>query len=273
MPLIHLPSRALTINYALQGSGAETVVLTNGLADDLSSWSLQVPALLAAGFRVLSFDNRGVGLSDQPPGPYTAEMLADDTKALVSALGVERFHLVGISMGGMIAQSYALQHPADILSLVLACTYAAPGPFCTRLFALWADLARTTGLALVRRDTALWCFTQRVYHAREAELREVEDAAQGVAQSVDAYLAQLAVIQGFDARERVGELGGEGRRVLVLVGEEDVKNNAVAKSANVLSNAGLLASGAGVVVNQPRAACGNRYIDGGFISWGKLSGR
>ncbi|MCJ1437799.1 hypothetical protein MMC27_007186 [Xylographa pallens] len=253
MPLIHLPSRPLTINYALQGTGAETVVLLNGLADDLSGWDLQLPALLAAGFRVLSFDNRGVGLSDQPLGPYTAALLADDTKALVTALGVERFHLVGVSMGGMIAQSYALAYPADVRSLVLACTYAAPGPFCARMFALWADMARSTGLAFVRRDTDLWCFTQRFYREREAELVRMEAAAQGVAQSVDAYLAQvftppgmsgematgrgldygrriltrdqtyqLAVIQTFDSRDRLRELGGKEKRVLVLVGEEDI---------------------------------------------------
>ncbi|MCJ1421890.1 hypothetical protein MMC32_008257 [Xylographa parallela] len=222
MPLIHLPSQPLTIHYALQGTGAETVVLLNGLADDLSSWDLQLPALLAAGFRVLSFDNRGVGLSDQPPGPYTAALLADDTKALVTALGVERFHLIGVSMGGMIAQTYALAYPADVRSLVLACTYAAPGPFCARMFALWADMARSTGLGFVRRDTDLWCFTQRFYREREAELVRMEAAAEGVAQSADAYLAQLAVIQTFDSRARLGEFGGEGKRVLVLVGEEDI---------------------------------------------------
>ncbi|MCJ1283091.1 hypothetical protein MMC26_002418 [Xylographa opegraphella] len=222
MPLMHLPSRNLTTNYALHGSGAETVVLVNGLADDLSSWSLQLPALLAAGFRVLRFDNRGVGLSDQPAGPYTAEVLADDAKALVGALGLERFHLVGVSMGGMIAQSYALAYPADVLSLVLACTYASPGPFCSRMFALWADMARSTGLEFVRRDTDLWCFTQRFYREREAELVQMEAAAQGAVQSVEAYLAQLAVIQTFDSRQRLGELGGEGKRVLVLVGEEDI---------------------------------------------------
>ncbi|MCJ1384052.1 hypothetical protein MMC17_007168 [Xylographa soralifera] len=231
MPLLHLPSRPLTINYTLQGAGADTVVLINGLADDLSSWSLQLPALLAAGFRVLSFDNRGVGLSDQPAGPYTAELLADDTKALVAALGVERFHLgevstavlelgmalFGVSMGGMIAQSYALKYPTDVRSLVLACTYAAPGPFCSRMFALWADMARSTGLAFVRRDTDLWCFTQRFYREREAELLQMEAAAQGVAQSVEAYLAQVRVF-GFLSFRWWGKRGGEdGNWIMVDV--------------------------------------------------------
>ena len=97
-------------------------------------------------------------------------------------------------MGGMIAQSYALKYPSDVLSLVLACTYAAPGPFCSRMFALWADMARSTGLGFVRRDTDLWCFTQRFYREREAELLQMEAAAGGVEQSVEAYLAQVRVL-------------------------------------------------------------------------------
>ena len=120
-------------------------MLVNGLADDLETWTGQVPALLEAGYRVLSFDNRGIGLSDKPLGPYTTAMLAADAKALVDQLQVTDFHLLGVSMGGMIAQEYALAYPDDLLSVTLACTYAAPGPFCSRMFSLWADMASVMG--------------------------------------------------------------------------------------------------------------------------------
>src|SRR3982074_3518573 len=110
----------ISINYELEGDGPETLVLVNGLADELESWGYQTPALLEAGFRVLSFDNRGVGESDKPAGPDTSRRLADDTKALVDSLGLRDFHLVGVSMGGMIAQEYALAHPDDLRSLLLA---------------------------------------------------------------------------------------------------------------------------------------------------------
>ena len=86
-------------------------MLVNGLADDLTTWEFQMADLLGAGYRVLRFDNRGVGQSSAPPGPYTSRLLADDAKALVDHLGISGFHLMGVSMGGMIAQEYALAHP------------------------------------------------------------------------------------------------------------------------------------------------------------------
>src|SRR5512146_623635 len=101
----------IDINYKLEGDGDRTVVLVNGLADDLETWILQMDDLLAAGYRVLRFDNRGVGSSSAPPGPYTTRLFAEDTKALVDELGLSDFHMMGISMGGMIAQEYALAYP------------------------------------------------------------------------------------------------------------------------------------------------------------------
>src|ERR1022692_2823966 len=120
----------IEINYRLEGDGAETIVLINGLADDLETWALQMDDLLAAGYRVLRFDNRGIGASSKPAGPYSIRMLADDAKALVDDLGITDFHLMGVSMGGMISQEYALAYGSDLRSVTFGCTYAAPGPFC-----------------------------------------------------------------------------------------------------------------------------------------------
>src|SRR5580693_6345659 len=121
--------RDIEINYRLEGDGAETIVLINGLADDLETWAAQMDDFLAAGYRVLRLDNRGIGATSKPAGPYSSRMLADDAKALVDALGITGFHLMGVSMGGMIAQEYALSYPQDLRSVTFACTYAAPGPF------------------------------------------------------------------------------------------------------------------------------------------------
>ena len=142
----------IDVNYKLEGSGEQTIVLINGLADDLESWTLQMDDFLAAGYQVLRFDNRGVGASSKPAGPYSSRMLADDAKALVDSLGLTGFHLMGVSMGGMIAQEYALAYGSDLLSVTLACTYAAPGPFCTRMFAMWAQIAtRAVAATTVKR--------------------------------------------------------------------------------------------------------------------------
>ncbi len=209
----------ITISYLLEGEGEQTVVLVNGLADDLASWDFQVPALLEAGLRVLRFDNRGIGDSDKPAGAYTSRMLADDAKALVDHLGITGFHLMGVSMGGMVAQEYALAHPGDLRSLTLACTYAAPGEFCSRMFDMWADLAPEMGVPFVMRDVALWAFTVPFFEQRPQDAAEFEEAMAGLAMTVDAYLSQLNVIQEHDTTDRLGQIAVP---TLVLAGEEDI---------------------------------------------------
>jgi 3-oxoadipate enol-lactonase len=210
----------IDVNYELEGDGPETVVLINGLADELETWAYQLPALLEAGYRVLRFDNRGIGRTDKPAGPYSSQLLADDAKALVDALGLSDFHLMGVSMGGMIAQSYALSYGSDLRSLTLACTYAAPGPFCSRMFSLWADTARVMGVPTVMRDVTLWAFTLDFFRTREDELAEFETAMRYMDQPVHAYLAQLAVIQEHDATAQLEQLSAIP--TLVLAGEEDI---------------------------------------------------
>jgi 3-oxoadipate enol-lactonase len=207
------------LNYKLEGDGEETIVLVNGLADDLATWAFQMDDFLAAGYRVLRFDNRGIGASSKPAGPYSSRMLADDAKALADSLGITGFHLMGVSMGGMIAQEYAIAYPSDLRSVTFGCTYAAPGPFCSRMFAMWAELAPVLGVPFVMRDVTLWAFTVGFFEQRGAELAEFETAMRYLDQPVHAYLAQLAVIQGHDTTGRLGQISSPA---LVLAGEEDI---------------------------------------------------
>jgi 3-oxoadipate enol-lactonase len=207
------------LNYKLEGDGEQAIVLINGLADDLETWALQIDDFLAAGYRVLRFDNRGIGLSSKPVGPYSSKMLADDTKALVDTLGISGFHLMGVSMGGMIAQEYALSYAEDLRSVTFGCTYAEPGPFCSRMFAMWADMAPVLGVPFVMRDVTLWAFTVPFFEERGEDLAEFETAMRYMDQPVHAYLAQLAVIQNHDTTSRLGEIAVPS---LVLAGEEDI---------------------------------------------------
>ncbi|MGN6445363.1 alpha/beta hydrolase [Amnibacterium sp.] len=209
----------IDIDYTLEGEGDRTVVLVNGLADEKETWAYQTPALLEAGYRVLTFDNRGVGATSKPAGPYTSELLADDTKALVDELGIHDFHLMGVSMGGMIVQEYALKYGADLKSVTMACTYAAPGPFCSRMFAFWETIAPVMGVPTVMRDVTLWAFTQDFFRTRGDELAEFETGMKYMNMPIPAYLAQLAVIQQHDTTDRIGSLAVPS---LVLAGEEDV---------------------------------------------------
>ena len=168
MPILRL--KDVEINYELEGDGPETIALVNGLADDLTTWFGQMEDFLGAGYRVLRFDNRGIGKSSRPQGLYTT------AKALVDHLELRDVHLVGVSMGGMISQEYALAYQGDLRSLTLACTYAAPGPFCSRMFKLWQDMAPAMGLSAVMRDVTLWAFTQDFFLTQEATLKEFEAA-------------------------------------------------------------------------------------------------
>jgi 3-oxoadipate enol-lactonase len=219
MPMGLATVNGVDLNYKLEGDGAETIVLINGLADELETWDFQVPAFLAAGYRVLRFDNRGIGASSKPAGPYSSQMLADDAKRLVDSLGLTGFHLMGVSMGGMIAQEYALSYPGDLQSVTFGCTYAAPGPFCARMFAMWADMAPVVGVPFVMRDVALWAFTLPFFEQRGAELAEFETAMRYMDQPVHAYLAQLAVIQNHDTASRLDQISVP---TLVLAGEQDI---------------------------------------------------
>src|SRR5690349_17757145 len=112
-----------------QGTG-EPVLLIMGLGYPSYLWHRTRPTL-AARFRTIALDNRGSGRSDVPPGPYPIALMASDAAAALDAAGVESAHVFGISMGGMIAQEFALQYPKRVRSLILGCT-AAGGPTAVR---------------------------------------------------------------------------------------------------------------------------------------------
>jgi 3-oxoadipate enol-lactonase len=234
-------ANGITLNYQLDGSHNEDlIVLVNGLADDLLSWDGQAPAFLDAGYRVLRYDNRGIGKSSRPPGAYTSEMMADDLHGLLTYpdLNVKQFHLLGVSMGGMIAQTYALKYPngspeakgLEMLSLSLCCTYAQPTTFCSRMFALWADMASKMSVQDVMRDVMLWAFTVPFFRQGESALQEFEAAMKYLDMSLEAYLSQLNVIQHFDTTSALDGLktqekilgGLRSRQVLVLAGKTDI---------------------------------------------------
>jgi 3-oxoadipate enol-lactonase len=108
------------IAWEEQGSGAP-LLLIQGLGYGRWSWAPIVPAL-AERYRVLWFDNRGIGDSDKPEGPYTAKLMAADALQVLDEAGIERAHVLGASLGGMIAQEVAVLAPARVDKLVLCCT-------------------------------------------------------------------------------------------------------------------------------------------------------
>jgi pimeloyl-ACP methyl ester carboxylesterase len=118
MPKVH--ANDIDINYKIHGSG-EPLVLIAGLGYDQWVWHKMIPGL-AQHFQVIAFDNRGVGQTDKPAGPYTAQMLAADTVGLIEALGIKHAAVMGHSMGGFIAQALVLDRPDLVSKLILSAT-------------------------------------------------------------------------------------------------------------------------------------------------------
>src|SRR5512136_1692386 len=112
----------INLCYKVSGHGQPLILIT-GFASAQNTWIMQVRAF-SRQYRVVTFDNRGFGRSDKPPGPYTTKMLAGDTIALMDHLGIKKAHIVGGSMGGMAAQEIAIEHPERLDKLILSSTSA-----------------------------------------------------------------------------------------------------------------------------------------------------
>src|SRR5262252_10276559 len=124
-----IDNQGAKIYWDEQGEG-EPVLLIMGLGYPSDMWYRTRP-LLSARYRTITLDNRGVGRSGMPPGPYPIALMASDAAAVLDASGHESAHVYGVSMGGMIAQEFALQYPERVRSLILGCT-ASGGPHAVR---------------------------------------------------------------------------------------------------------------------------------------------
>jgi pimeloyl-ACP methyl ester carboxylesterase len=127
IPMPFAQSNDISIHYTVRGESGAPLIMISGYGGDITGWPSEFVDRLAAKHRVILFDNRGVGYSDKPDIPYSMAMFAADTISVLDALGIERAHVMGASMGGIIAQHVALTYPERLLSLMLSCTAAAAG--------------------------------------------------------------------------------------------------------------------------------------------------
>jgi 3-oxoadipate enol-lactonase len=211
-----LTANGISVRYELDGpAGAPVVTLSNSLATDLSMWDPQVPAL-AARFRVLRYDTRGHGGTDAPPGGYTLDLLADDVRALLRALGITRTHFVGLSMGGMIGQTLALQTPELLLSLALCDTSSRIPPEAKPLWDERIRTAETRGMEpLVEPTLARW-----LTPATRAAQADLGAAVASMIRRTDptGYAGCCHAIAALDLTDRLEAIR---LRTLVVVGEDD----------------------------------------------------
>lgn len=198
-----------------QGHG-EPVLLIMGLAYPSQMWYRARP-LLASRYRTLALDNRGIGRSDIPPGPYPITQMASDAAAVLDAAGVESAHVFGVSMGGMIAQELALQYPARVRSLILGCT-AAGGPTAVRAEpeAIHMLMSREK----MSPEQAAEAAVPFIYAPTTSRERIDEDIAirRPWFPKPEAYAAQLQGIFGWESYSRLGQIAAP---TLVIHGESD----------------------------------------------------
>ena len=204
------------VAWERRGSGAP-VVLVQGLGYARWGWE-PVADLLAERFSVLLLDNRGIGQSDAPPGPYTVAEMAEDVVDVLDEAGVERTHVVGTSLGGMIAQELALSAPERVEKLVLVCTtpggpHAAPMPEVTVKL-----ISEAPGLEPV---VALRRFVENALAPDPAAeiVERILTHRLATAQPPAAWMAQAAAGAAFDAWDRLPEIEAP---TLVLHGTADV---------------------------------------------------
>lgn len=206
------------MEYETMGSG-DPLLLINGLGSDRSEWLFQLPPF-ARLFRVVMFDNRGAGGSGTPPGPYSTAQMADDAAALLGHLGIGRAHVLGVSLGGMIAQEFALRHPERMLRLVLACTAPGgegsvrPDPEILRAF------VRSPG-GDPREEvlrTIPFLYTEAYRRARPEEIEAFVRRRLGKPVPAEGHAAQLAAAVGHAAWDRLGTIRAP---TLVIAGDGD----------------------------------------------------
>jgi 3-oxoadipate enol-lactonase len=212
MPFVE--SQGAKIYWDEQGNGAP-LLLIMGLGYSSALWHRTRP-LLSPRYRTIAFDNRGVGLSDVPPGPYSIATMASDAAAVLDAAGIARAHIFGISMGGMIAQEFALQYPARTHSLILGCT-APGGPSAVRAESNVTDILVARGMTLEQACEAILPYIYDASTPRE-KIEEDSQVRRRCFPSPAGYLAQLMAIRPWEAYSRIARITA---RTLVIHGNSD----------------------------------------------------
>jgi 3-oxoadipate enol-lactonase len=207
------------LHYSVSGRrDGEPVLMIQGLGADSRGWLRQRLAF-AARHRVIVFDNRGVGRSDRPPGPYDLEVMAADALAVLDAAGVADAHVMGASMGGVISQIIAVRHPERVRSLILACTACRQLPWRRELLAEWAEVAERDGMGGFTTYAVRWVIGPRSLRRFWPALGLVGTLAQNL--TPDSFLAQVQAILATDDDVRF-ELRAVRAPTLVLVGSQDI---------------------------------------------------
>lgn len=207
------------LHYERDGSG-EPLLLIQGMSGTHVAWGEPFRGRMEESFDVVAFDNRGIGLSAPIDGPFTIVEMAADTAGLLDELGIESAHVVGISMGGMIAQELALAHPERLRSLTLGCTYCGgPG---SQLMPEENARKLMEGLASGDREKAIRASYEvnlsPAFRADESRFAAFHEMATRVPAAKQTIELQVQAIFGHDTSSRLDEISNP---TLIVHGTDD----------------------------------------------------
>lgn len=198
---------------------SEPVVWIHGLGIDHRVWALQMP-LFSQHFRCLAFDNRDAGQSDRSADSYTIKTLVDDAVRLMDALAIDKAHIVGLSMGGAIAQELAITHPTRVTRLVLVSTYTSADRRGADVLNSFAVMRARFSREEYARATSPWVFTYQNYRipglVESAITRFLEDP---YFLPADVYARQVEAALSHSAEDRLSRITAS---TLIVAGDEDI---------------------------------------------------
>ena len=218
----YVEANGVRLRYTVAGDGPP-VLLIQGVGVVGEGWRPQIDGLCDR-FTLIAFDNRGIGGSTMPVGTLTIPDMASDAFALMSALGFERFHAVGHSMGGLIAQEMALREPARVASLALLCTFAHGRQGARPSLGMLPTAIRTRiGTRAMRRNAFLELVMPRQYLEKTSRAQLAERLrplfGHDLADQPPIVMKQLRAMAKFDVRDELQQLGSIP--TLVIAASED----------------------------------------------------
>lgn len=218
MPYVHT-SDGLRIRYDLHGPRhGEPLLLLQGLGADSRGWTAQ-RLHFSRRYRVITVDNRGVGRSDKPLGTYDLRRMALDAVEVLDEAGVEAAHVMGASMGGVLAQIMAVEHPERVRSLVLACTACRHQAWRRELLAEWAEVARDRGMRAFAAENLRWLVGPRSLRRFWPAFNALSSVFVSAPQH--AFIGQVRGILAMDDAMRLA-LPSVSAPTLVIVGSQDI---------------------------------------------------
>jgi 3-oxoadipate enol-lactonase len=197
----------ITMNYEKQGSG-EPLVLIPYLAADYACYAFQV-ADYSKRFSCVSVDLRGTGESDKPDGVYSTELFADDVAAFMQAIGIERAHVFGLSLGAATGLWLAAKYPERVKSLSLHSGWDKSDAYLKTVVQGWQVMAKALNSVpeMVIQGIFPWCFTPELYAQKPEYVKALSDFVHSrPKQPVDAFLRESDAVMAHDAEAQLGRI-------------------------------------------------------------------